>query len=88
MFPEIANIQRGGLSSPEGHPGASPVFIGSLGTSLVEMRSQLVHSKVRRSYPGGAGEMLSSVMRAWQCGQRGRSKRLGGVVGNECEMGI
>src|ERR1700751_535316 len=36
-------------SSPLSHPRASPASIGSLGTSLVDVRSHLARSNARRS---------------------------------------
>jgi hypothetical protein len=64
--------QRGGFSSPASQPVAS-VFRGSTAKQTFSTRSQVLHSKVRSSYPRLPGEIRANPILCLQVGHIGRS---------------
>ncbi len=65
-------VQLGGRSSPASQPTAS-VFMGSMGTAILSVRSQVEHSNVRSSNPRVPGEIRASAILCLHTGHIGRS---------------
>jgi hypothetical protein len=68
----VGIVQLGGRSSPASQPTAS-VFMGSMGTAILSVRSQVEHSNVRSSNPRVPGEIRASAILCLHTGHIGRS---------------